>query len=133
MARITLGSVPEALTSSLYLIMSFTVLLAYTAKAGDIFDSAIIQITPVEACVLGPMLFTVPLASTFIRGGTQALEQTNRSLTGAMLVMFAVVVCWGFTNIPWELSPLSHADTSDVTPILPIMYEPCSIFLLGLS
>jgi amino acid permease len=122
MTRITLGSVPEAITSSMYLTMSFTLLLAYTAKAGDIFDHAIIQNTPLESCVLGALLFTVPLATTFIRGGTPALEKTNRNLTGAMLALFVVVVCWGFTQVPWELSPLSHADTSDVTPILPIMY-----------
>lgn len=122
MTRITLGSIPEALTSSVYLTMSFTLLLAYTAKAGDIFDSAITQITPMEACVLGPLLFTVPLATTFIRGGTQALEKTNRNLTGAMLVLFAAVVGWGFTHIPWELSPLSHADSSDMAFTLPIMF-----------
>lgn len=121
MARITLGSIPEALTSSVYLTMSFTLLLAYIAKAGDIFDSAVIQSTSVEACI-GPLLFTVPLATTFIKGGTGALEKTNRNLTGAMLVLFAAVVGWGFDNVPWELSPLSHADTSDVAPILPIMF-----------
>lgn len=122
MARITLGSIPEALTSSVYLTMSFTLLLAYIAKAGDIFDSAVIQSTSVEACMIGPLLFTVPLATTFIKGGTGALEKTNRNLTGAMLVLFAAVVGWGFHNVPWELSPLSHADASDVAPILPIMF-----------
>ena len=122
MTRITLGSIPEAVTSSVYLTMSFTLLLAYIAKAGDIFDSALIQITPMEACILGPMLFTVPLATTFIRGGTQALEKTNRNLTGAMLMLFAAVVGWGFTHVPWELSPLAHADTSDVSATLPIMF-----------
>lgn len=122
MTRMTLGSIPEAITSSVYLMMSFTLLLAYIAKAGDIFDSAVIQSTPLEAFILGPMLFTIPLATTFIRGGTQGLEKTNRNLTGAMLVLFAAVVGWGFTQVPWELSPLSHADTSDVADLFPYMF-----------
>lgn len=68
------------------------------------------------------MLFTVPLATTFIQGGTKALEKTNRNLTGAMLALFTVVVGWGFTNVPWDASPLSHSNTSDAATMLPIMF-----------
>eukprot|EP00892_Ulva_mutabilis_P005722 jgi/Ulvmu1/3521/UM163_0002.1 len=118
MTRLTLGSVAEASVSSIYLTMSFTLLLAYTSRAGELISSSL----PAAAAPLGPLLFTAPLAAALISGGTPLAEKSNRALTALLLVVFAVVVGTGFSHMPWATDPLSHASWADITDTLPIMF-----------
>jgi amino acid permease len=41
MTRMTVGPVGEAAVSSVYLAMTFTLLLAYTARAGELVDTGV--------------------------------------------------------------------------------------------
>lgn len=114
----TLGPMAEASVSSIYLTMSFTLLLAYTSRAGELITGAL----PPAIAPLGPLLFTAPLAAALISGGTPLAEKSNRALTAVLLIVFCAVVGTGFSHMPWQTSPLSYASWADVVDTLPIMF-----------
>lgn len=118
MTRLTLGPVAEAGVSTIYLTMSFTLLLAYTSRAGELISGAL----PPALAPLGPVLFTAPLAAALLAGGTPLAEKSNRALTAVLLAVFVAVVGGGFSHMPWETSPLSFASWDGVTDTLPIMF-----------
>lgn len=118
MTRLTLGPVAEASVSSIYLTMSFTLLLAYTSRAGELISGVL----PPALAPIGPVLFTAPLAAALLCGGTPLAEKSNRALTGVLLLVFCAVVGGGFSHMPWETSPLAHASWDGVADTLPIMF-----------
>lgn len=116
MTRMTLGATGEAGVSAIYLTLTFTLLLAYTARAGGLIDAALPFSTPV-----GTALFTGAIGGTLALTGTGGAERMNSALTVGMLVLFAGVVAGGALQVDWN-SSLAHADWSVAAPCLPVMF-----------
>jgi tyrosine-specific transport protein len=118
MTRMTLGATVEAAVTAVYLTMAFTLLLAYTARGGELLATSLPSPVPPA---LGPILFTSALGGTLALGGTDAAERVNSVLTAGMLVLFAIIVTNGATQVDWAHG-LSHSDWGGAATCLPVMF-----------
>ena len=116
MTRMTLGPTAEAVASTIYLTMTFTLLLAYTARAGALIDNSLHM--PVS---VGPAMFTGLIGGGIAVGGSPGATRATSVLTAAMLAMFAAVVGQGALQVDWAHG-LQHADWASAAPCLPVMF-----------
>jgi tyrosine-specific transport protein len=116
MTRMTLGAPAEATVSAIYLTMTFTLLLAYTSRAGGLIDSSLHL--PLH---LGPALFTGSLGGMIAMTGSAGATRAASVLTVGMLAAFGAVVGQGATQVDWAHG-LQHADWGAAAPCLPVMF-----------
>lgn len=125
MAGIALGRSAEASASAVYIAMTFTLLLAYAARAGDVVEGAVSQVAPLPHGA-GHAAFTAAIGGTLLVGGTPAAVAVNKVLTTAMLALFAAIVSGGAVAAGGGLGAAlgAHADWSPATlaATLPIMF-----------
>lgn len=116
MSAVTLGGPAEAAVSSVYLLMTFTLLLAYTARAGDLLGTGLH--VPAAA---GVTLFTGSLAALQALGGSAGAARTTSALTAGMVAAFTAVVAQGAGKVDWAHS-LQHSDWGNASQCLPLMF-----------
>lgn len=125
-AEKTLGPLGGTISACIYTFLSYTVMVAYIAKSGDIL-SPLIHMSPLLSC----WIFTLVFGSLTLLGSTNLVTSFNRILTSAMIgktiSMFTVFAsntnvhiflravfscrhihidnCWRFWNHRLERSP----------------------------
>ena len=116
MTRMMLGPSAERVASAVYLTMTFTLLLAYTARAGGLVNNGMHLPT-----FMGPALFTAAMGGTIALGGNAGAARVSSVLTGGMLLAFAAVVGPGALQVDWATG-LQHADWGAAGTCLPVMF-----------
>lgn len=90
MAQATLGEWGGNLAATAYLFLSYTSMVAYTSKSGEVLSRAIGVPEPVSGAA-----FTAALALLIAGGGTGVTAQVNQVLTFFMIG--TVLFCWHAT------------------------------------
>lgn len=117
MAERTLGTTASTLVSGAYLFLSYTLLVAYLAKAGELLGD-IVHIPPAAA---GTAFAAVMGGSIFV-GSEQTTDQVNRAFTGALMALFLLIGMDGFWETHGDLSHLAYADWSQAPACVPIAF-----------
>mmetsp|Transcript_8440 Transcript_8440/g.31117 ORF Transcript_8440/g.31117 Transcript_8440/m.31117 type:complete len:621 (-) Transcript_8440:2985-4847(-) len=114
MAERTLGKGASRFVSMIYLALSYTLLVAYIAKSGDIL-SLPTGLSP----TLSGALFTIGLSGLLVSGGTKLADILNRYLTLGLLVSFMGVLLGGATMA--DFHSLSFSNWDSVGGSLPVV------------
>ncbi|CAI5936527.1 unnamed protein product [Closterium sp. NIES-64] len=115
MAEATLGPLGGTIATAAYLFLSFTLMVAYFAKGGEVMSLG----TDLPRW-LGASGFAVVLGGLIYCGNTRTADLVNRALTAALLGIFAALVCGGSTLADWD--QLGFADWSDMSSTLPVIF-----------
>ncbi|KAJ3682641.1 hypothetical protein LUZ60_015214 [Juncus effusus] len=86
MAQETLGELGGNIATITYLFLSYTSMIAYTSKSGEVVSHLI----PIPDSVSGS-IFTIIVALLISVGGTQMTDRVNQSLTFVMLGLLAAI------------------------------------------
>jgi len=111
MAHETLGARGGHFVAAAYLALSYSLMVAYISKAGELVSSAL---DPVLSTALpssssaaalltpeaGALLFTAAMGATLF-GGTAAVDSANKAMTSALLIAYAVIVGVGGAQADW--------------------------------
>nr|XP_025879390.1 uncharacterized protein LOC4332283 isoform X2 [Oryza sativa Japonica Group] len=110
MAQETLGEWGGNLAAAAYLFLSYTSMVAYTSKSGEVLSSVVAGVPePVSGCA-----FTAALALLIAAGGTGVTDKVNQLLTfvmiGLLLTIEVSAVAFGAgltlpANTNWEQVP----------------------------
>ncbi|CAI5991405.1 unnamed protein product [Closterium sp. NIES-65] len=115
MAEATLGPLGGTIATAAYLFLSFTLMVAYFAKGGEVMSLG----TDLPRW-LGASGFAVVLGGLIYCGNTRTADLVNRALTAALLGIFVALVCGGSTLADWD--QLGFADWSDMSSTLPVIF-----------
>ncbi|CAI5482515.1 unnamed protein product [Closterium sp. Yama58-4] len=115
MAEATLGPLGGTIATAAYLFLSFTLMVAYFAKGGEVMSLG----TDLPRWV-GASGFATVLGGLIYCGNTRTADLVNRALTAALLGIFAALVCGGSTLADWD--QLGFADWSDMSSTLPVIF-----------
>jgi len=109
MAKETLGERGGHFVSAAYLALSYSLMVAYISKAGELVSSALDPLllssdvasaaasstaVPVISPGTGAALFTAAMGLTLF-GGTAAVDGANKAMTFSLLLAYAVIVAVG--------------------------------------
>lgn len=117
MAERTLGSTASTFVSSAYLFLSYTLLVAYLAKAGELLGG-IVHVPPAAAGVA----FAAVMGGSIFVGSDQSTDKVNRGFTGALMVLFLLIGLDAFMETHGDLSHLTYADWSQAPACVPIAF-----------
>jgi len=115
MAGSTVGRWGRNLVGGGFLFNSGTLMVAYIAKSGEIFQ----QIGG-GSCQAGSMVFCAGLGLMLYAGGTKAADHTNRVLTLALLATFGYVTLYGTRFI--DPANLSYGDWSQAPDTIAVVF-----------
>lgn len=118
MAAETLGPAGAQLTSAVYLFMSYTLLVAFISKGGEVLDLLSDHAVPAS---MGGVAFAAFLGSFVTFGKPEAVDSTNQVLTASLLALFGALVLGGAGVAHWD-TLLSHQDWPQVGGALPIIF-----------
>ena len=125
MAKETLGERGGHFVSAAYLALSYSLMVAYISKAGELVSSALDPLllssdvasaaasstaVPVISPGTGAALFTAAMGLTLF-GGTAAVDGANKAMTFSLLLAYAVIVAVGGAQADWGL--LTESGASD--------------------
>ena len=120
MAHETLGARGGHFVAAAYLALSYSLMVAYISKAGELVSSALdplllssssaatalIESTAVASATsvispgAGAALFTAAMGLTLF-GGTAAVDGANKAMTASLLAAYAVIVSVGGAQADW--------------------------------
>ena len=109
MAAATLGPASGHFVSAAYLALSYTLMVAYISKAGDLIGGS---------PTLGATAFTAAIGVT-LAAGPAAVDAVNRVATGGLLTLFATIVGGGALHAHWPA--LAAADWSAAPAAVPVI------------
>ncbi|GJP52358.1 hypothetical protein CLOM_g11481 [Closterium sp. NIES-68] len=115
MAEATLGPLGGTIATAAYVFLSFTLMVAYFAKGGEVMSMG----TDLPRWI-GATGFAVVLGGLIYGGNTRTADLVNRALTAALLGIFAALVCGGSTLADWD--ELAVADWSAMSSTLPVIF-----------
>eukprot|EP00210_Caulerpa_lentillifera_P002516 g2413.t1 len=118
MAEASLGPVGGRLTTSLYLLLANTLLVAYISKAGELLD--LLSGNAVSAN-LASLAFTLGLGGLLWKGSEKTLDFTNRSLTSTLLLLFGGLLLGGAQVADFP-SLLQQQNWSQELGALPVVF-----------
>lgn len=110
MAAVTLGQAGGHFVSAAYLALSYTLMVAYISKAGDLMGCG--------SPTLGATLFTAAVGVT-LAAGPAAVDAVNRVATGGLLTLFAVIVGGGALHAHWPA--LAASDWGAAPAAVPVI------------
>ncbi|KAI5062179.1 hypothetical protein GOP47_0023219 [Adiantum capillus-veneris] len=114
MAEKTLGPVGGALAACIYVFLTYTVLVAYIAKSGDVL-SPIMHTSPTLCC----WIFTLVFGSLTLLGNTKLVDSLNQILTSAMIGAFLLIIVGGFGVSDWNsLQHMNWERTPETFPVI---------------
>ncbi|KAJ7522282.1 hypothetical protein O6H91_18G004400 [Diphasiastrum complanatum] len=114
MANYTLGPVGGFLAALIYLLLSYTLLIAYIAKAGEVVPILV----HLPASIAG-ILFTFGFGGFIYLGGREYAQHMNTVLTAALIGLFLFIVAEGAVVGDWE--NLHHMDWQRVPGSIPVV------------
>lgn len=109
MAAATLGPSGAHFVSFAYLALSYTLMIAYISKAGDLLGGG----------GAGPPTAFTAAVGAVLAAGPGAVDGVNRVATGALLALYAVIVGAGSLNADW--TSLSRADWGAAPAAVPVV------------
>eukprot|EP00250_Pteridium_aquilinum_P034014 c6872_g1_i1 orf=198-1904(+) len=115
MAEKTLGPLGGTLSACIYTFLSYTVMVAYIAKSGDIL-SPLIHTSPLLSC----WIFALVFGSLTLLGKTKLVDSFNQILTSAMIGTFLLIIMGGFQITDWK--GLQHMNWGRTPETFPIIY-----------
>ncbi|GMH35841.1 hypothetical protein BSKO_03709 [Bryopsis sp. KO-2023] len=118
MAGETLGPVGAKLSTFVYLFLSYTLLVAYVSKGGEL-----VNLLSADTLPAGPSgaAFAVALGIMVTFGSTKAVDVTNRFLTGGLVALFGALVFGGAQIAQWD-TLLIQQDWGQAWGALPIVF-----------
>lgn len=127
MAAATLGPRGGAFVSTAYLSLSYALLVAYIAKAGELVaagagmmggggdgGASALLLTPGAGAVT-----FVAATGAVLYAGTGAVDNVNRAMTAGLLALYAGIVAAGAAGADWGV--LSQADWSAAPASVPVV------------
>ena len=110
------GVIGEIVTAMLFWFLLTAIIVAYTSEGGQLISISAKEIISVEVNpAIGSIIFATFFAILVIKGGTTAIDATNRIFVFGLVVTFVGLVGYGLPNV--EASNLiSHLDWSYVYP-----------------
>ncbi|CAI5491041.1 unnamed protein product [Closterium sp. Naga37s-1] len=115
MAEATLGPVGGTVATVAYVFLSFTLIVAYFAKGGEVLAFG----TGLPNWVGAVGFFSV-LGGLIYSGSTRTADIINRVLTAGLLGIFTLLVCGGAAIADWD--ELAVADWSEMPTTLPVIF-----------
>ncbi|GJP52359.1 hypothetical protein CLOM_g11482 [Closterium sp. NIES-68] len=115
MAEATLGPVGGTVATLAYVFLSFTLIIAYFAKGGEVLAFG----TGLPNWV-GAVGFFAVLGGFIYSGSTRTADIINRVLTAGLLGIFTLLVCGGAAIADWD--ELAVADWSEMPTTLPVIF-----------
>ncbi|CAI7839254.1 unnamed protein product [Closterium sp. NIES-53] len=115
MAEATLGPVGGTVATVAYVFLSFTLIVAYFAKGGEVLAFG----TGLPNWVGAVGFFSV-LGGLIYSGSTRTADIINRVLTAGLLGIFTLLVCGGAAVADWD--ELAVADWSEMPTTLPVIF-----------
>lgn len=117
MAEETMGPVGAWVTTLIYLMLSYTLLVAYISKSGEVL--ALLMDAP-QRRAAGDVVFTVGLGGLLCGGGAKMADNVNQVLTVLLLGLFLLIVFGGAKMADW--TGLEHVDWTHTPQTLPIIF-----------
>ncbi|CAM6034823.1 unnamed protein product [Sphagnum compactum] len=114
MAEQTLGPLGGAFTTVTYLMLSYTLLVAYIAKSGEMLS--LMFNVPIS---FGAAVFTFAFGGIICFGGNDTVDDINQALTTLLVGFFLLIVAGGMSAADW--SGLEHMDWAMAPQTIPIM------------
>jgi tyrosine-specific transport protein len=114
MAEQTLGPLGGAFTTVTYLMLSYTLLVAYIAKSGEMLS--LMFNVPIS---FGAAVFTFAFGGIICFGGNHTVDDINQALTTLLVGFFLLIVAGGMSAADW--SGLEHMDWAMAPQTIPIM------------
>lgn len=127
MAEQTLGKWGGILSTISYILLTYTVMVAYVAKSGEVLSFLVNMPAPIAGtlfmCIFGILVFA---------GGTKVTDKVNQLLTPCLMGLFLLIVAvtpllgsWsGLNHMNWDMVPntipviLFSLVYHDLTPVL---------------
>ncbi|MCO5558281.1 hypothetical protein L7F22_011860 [Adiantum nelumboides] len=114
MAEKTLGPLGGTLAASIYVFLSYTLLVAYIAKSGDVL-SPLLHTSP----TLGCWIFTLVFGSVTLLSNIKLVDSLNQVLTSAMIGVFLLILLGGFGVSDWNgLQYMDWERTPETFPVI---------------
>lgn len=117
MAADTLGPWGGRLTSTVYLFLTYTLIVAYVAKGGEMMHMLSMDSVPPAA---GGILFSAILGSFLLSSKTKTVDMLNRCLTACLVVLLGLLVVGGAQGAVWE-SLIQQHDWDQAWAALPVI------------
>ncbi|KAG0558976.1 hypothetical protein KC19_10G069300 [Ceratodon purpureus] len=114
MADETMGPLGGLFTTVIYLMLSYTLLVAYISKSGEVLS--LLLDVPNRAADL---IFTFGLGGLMSVGGAKMADSVNQVLTIMLTGLFLLIVFGGASMADW--TGLEHADWTVAPKTLPII------------
>lgn len=118
MAAETLGPAGAQLTSFVYLFMSYTLLVAFVSKAGEVVNLLSSHTIPASA---GGLTFAAGMGALVMFGSSKTVDLTNQTLTAALLVLFGGLLVGGTQVGQWD-TLVAHQDWTQLGGAIPIIF-----------
>lgn len=115
MTEKTLGPLGGTLSACIYISLSYTVMVAYIAKSGDIL-SPLLHMSPLLSC----WIFTLVFGSLTLWGSTKLVDSFNQIMTSAMIGVFLLIITGGFAITDWK--GLQHMDWGKTPETFPVIF-----------
>lgn len=118
MAAETLGPFGAQITSSVYLFMSYTLLVAFVSKGGEVLNLLSSHAIPASA---GGLAFAAGMGALVTFGSSKTVDFTNQILTATLLVLFGGLLVGGTQVAQWN-TLVDHHDWAQVGGAIPIVF-----------
>eukprot|EP00210_Caulerpa_lentillifera_P004707 g4491.t1 len=118
MAEGTMGPAGGSLVSGLYLFVSYTLLVAYISKGGELMELMSAQNLPSSP---SSVILTLGIGTLLWRGSEKTVDFTNRALTSILLILFGVLLLTGSQSADFS-SLLTHQNWSEEWSALPVVF-----------
>uniref|UniRef100_A0A7I4EGB4 Uncharacterized protein n=1 Tax=Physcomitrium patens TaxID=3218 RepID=A0A7I4EGB4_PHYPA len=115
MADETMGPFGGLFTTVIYLMLSYTLLVAYISKSGEVLS----VLLNVSNRTVADVVFTVGFGSLLCVGGAKMADSINQVLTVMLLGFFLLIVLGGGSIADW--TGLEHVDWVVAPQTIPII------------
>lgn len=115
MAEKTLGPLGGILSAFIYSFLSYTMMVAYIAKSGDVLSS-LIHISPSLCC----WTFTLVVGSLILLGDMKLADSFNQILTITLIGVFILIIMGGLGITDW--SGLQHMNWEGTPETFPVIF-----------
>lgn len=121
MAEETMGSAGAGVTTAIYLLLSYTLLVAYISKSGEVLDLLLDgRGHGGSHHGMADAVFTLGLGGVLCGGGGKIADSVNQVLTVMLLGLFLLIVFGGASMADW--TGLERVDWTHTPQTLPIIF-----------